>query len=457
MILRPYQDDLVTRVRGSFRAGKKRPLIVSPTGSGKTVTFAYIASNAVSLGNRVWIIAHRKELIRQAGNTLRQFGVDHGIIKSGTPPKDSMVQVVSVQSAATRIGKIPAPDLIVIDEAHHATASQYRKILDAYPAAKVIGVTATPCRLDGRGLGDVFDDLVIGPTVEFLTDAGFLSPARYFAPPVVVDLTGVKTTRGDYSPSDLEEVMDKPAIIGDAVEHYRRLCDGKPMLVFCVSVKTAEDTAEAYRKAGYRAASVDGGLADDERDDRIAGLASGKYQVITSCDLIGEGLDVPIVVAAQLLRPTQSLVLHLQQIGRVLRVAEGKEHAIILDHVGNLQKHGFAAEEREWTLAAKATKRKPTDEDLAVRSCPQCFAAHEPAPVCPFCGFEYPPRPKSKIEIRAGELEEIEAKRKDRKKEEAMCKSEADFVALGLERGYAKPRVWAYMRWKARGQRRFAK
>lgn len=456
MILRPYQDDLVTRTRGSFRAGKRRPLIVLPTGGGKTVCFSYIAHGAVTLGNRVWIIAHRAELIRQAGNTLAQFGVGHGIIKAGVRPTESPVQVASIQSVVARIGKVEPPDLIVIDEAHHATAGQYRKVLDAYPSARVIGVTATPCRLDGRGLGDVFDDLIVGPSLGYLTDEGFLSPARYFAPPVVADLSGVRTSRGDYAANDLEESIAKPAITGDAVEHYRKFLDGKPMLSFCVSVAHAEAVAQAYRAAGYRAASVDGGLKDTDRDDRIGGLATGKYQIITSCDLIGEGLDVPVCTGAQLLRPTQSLVLHLQQIGRVLRVAPGKEHAIILDHVGNLARHGFASEEREWSLESKAKKQKQ-GEDVPVRSCPQCFAAHEPAPVCPYCGFEYPPRPKSKMEIRAGELLEIEARRKDRKKEEAACRSEEDFVRLGLERGYAKPRVWAYMRWKARGHRRFAK
>ena len=456
MILRPYQDDLVTRTRGSFRAGKRRPLIVLPTGGGKTVCFSYIAQGAVERGNRVWIIAHRAELIRQAGNTLGQFGVGHGIIKAGVKPTESMVQVASIQSVVARIGKVTPPDLIVIDEAHHATAGQYRKVLDAYPGARVIGVTATPCRLDGRGLGDVFDDLIVGPSLGYLTDEGFLSPARYFAPPVVADLSGVRTSRGDYLASDLDEAMAKRVVIGDAVEHYRKFLDGKPMLSFCSSVKTAEETAEAYRAAGYRAASVDGGLKDADRDDRIGGLATGKYQIITSCDLIGEGLDVPVCTGAQLLRPTQSLVLHLQQIGRVLRVAAGKEHAIILDHVGNLARHGFASEEREWSLEARMKKNKEGD-DVPVRSCPQCFAAHEPAPVCPFCGFEYPAREKSKMEIRAGELLEIEARRKDRKKEEAMCRSEEDFIKLGIERGYAKPRVWAFMRWRARGQRRFAK
>lgn len=444
--LRQYQNDLVQQTRSSFRAGKNKPLVVLPTGGGKTTCFSYIAAGAVAKGLRVWIIAHRKELIRQAGRTLGDFNLSYGIIKSGVPARPAeSIQVASVQTLVGKLGRIAPPDLIVIDEAHHATSATYRKILDTYPAAKVIGVTATPQRLDGTGLGDIFDDIIIGPSLGWLTENGFLSPARYFAPPSKIDLTGVRTRRGDYETAGLEDAMNRPSITGDAVGHYQRLCDGKPMLVFCVSVKHAKDVADEYARAGYRAAHVDGTLDDETRDERINGLATGAYQVITSCDLIGEGLDVPVCVAAQLLRPTQSLVLHLQQIGRVLRVADGKPHAIILDHVGNLQKHNLADAPREWSLAGRATKRCRHDdeEDVKVRSCLQCFAAHEPAPVCPFCGFVYPPKPKSALEIKQGELEEIKRIQQEKKAEVTNARTYVELVALGIERGYKSPSFWA--------------
>ena len=451
MKLRDYQQNLAGDTRQAFSGGKGRPLICLSTGGGKTVIFSYIASNAAGKQNRVWIIAHRKELIRQAGSTLEQFGVGHGIIKSGVAPSpEELVHVASVQTLVGKIGKIEAPDLIIIDEAHHAVSGNYRKILDAYPAAKVIGVTATPCRLDGRGLGDVFDTLIQGPSLAWLTENEFLSPARYFAPPVTANLSGVKITRGDYDATALEEAMNKPTITGDAVTHYQRLCDGQPMLVFCVSVQHAKDVAASYRAAGYRAAHVDGTISDEDRDDRIQGLATGKYQVITSCELVGEGLDVPVCVAAQLLRPTQSLVLHLQQIGRVLRFIPGKT-AIILDHVGNCQRHGLAADEREWSLDGKKfQKRKDDDPEVLVRSCPECFSAHKPTPECPFCGYLYPPKPRTKAEIKAGELEEILAVRKKKKLEEGACRTFQDFHALGVSRGYAAPAVWAQIRMKNR-------
>jgi len=454
MELRPYQQTLADATRKAFGEGKSRPLIVLSTGGGKTVVFSYIASNATRKQNRVWIIAHRKELIRQAGNTLAEFGVLHGIIKSGTAPSpNELVHVASVQTLVGKVGKIGSPDLIIIDECHHATSGSYRKILDAYPSAKVIGVTATPCRLDGKGLGDVFDHLIEGPPLKWLTENGYLSPARYFAPPAVAELAGVKITRGDYDAKELAVAMNKPTITGDAVKHYQRICDGQPMLVFCVSVQHAKDVAAEYRNAGYRAEHVDGNLSDDDRDDRIQGLATGKWQIITSCELIGEGLDVPVCVVAQLLRPTQSLVLHLQQIGRVLRFIRGKT-AMILDHVGNCQRHGLAADEREWSLGGrKTTKRKDDDPEVLVRSCPECFSAHKPTPACPYCGFVYPPKPRTKAEIKAGELEEIQAVKKRRVLEERMCRTFEEFHALGISRGYAAPAVWARIRIQSRQHR----
>lgn len=450
MKLRDYQDDLANRTRDAFRRKRKRVVIVLPTGGGKTVIFSYIASNAVALGNRVWIIAHRKELTRQAGATLAQFGVYHGVIRSGEPmDADCMVQVCSIDSLPSRVGKIPPPDLIIIDEAHHAISSKYTKVLDAYPDARVIGVTATPQRLDGRGLGDVFEELIEGPSLGWLTENGYLSLARYYAPPVPLDMTGVRKIRGDYDTAALEAAMNKPTITGCAVSHYQKYCDGQPMLSFCVSVQHAKDVAAEYRMAGYRAAAVDGKMKDAERDDCIEGLGTGKWQIITSCDLIGEGLDVPVVSGAQLLRPTESLILFLQQVGRVLRKADGKTHATILDHVGNCQRHGLAHDPREWTLDGRKSKNKGVAEVL-VRECPECYSAHKPTPTCPYCGFIYPPMPKSKAEIRAGELEELKFVAARKKMEERDCKTIEDFVRLGISRGYAKPELWARVRMNVR-------
>jgi hypothetical protein len=286
------------------------------------VTLSYIASH--EHGN-VWVIAHRQELIWQLSETLKLFGITHGIVKSQHPfDPTQRVQVASVQTLVRRHHLLPAPALIVFDECHHCTAKGYRTIADSYPGANILGVTATPCRLNGQGLGEVFDHMALGPTTRWLTDNGFLSPAEYYAPPPKADISGLRMRAGDFATDEAEAVMDKPTVTGDAVEHYRRICDGVPMLVFCTSVAHAKHVAEQYSEAGYRAASVDGGMSDEDRKDRIQGLGTGKWQVITSCDLVGEGLDVPIVGAVQFLRPTASLGLFLQQLGRGLRPAPGK-------------------------------------------------------------------------------------------------------------------------------------
>jgi superfamily II DNA or RNA helicase len=440
MILRSYQLDLACDVMASHLTIARRVLAVSPTGSGKTVTLTYIVSH--EKGN-VWVIAHRQELIWQLSETLTNFGIPNGIVKSGHPldPKQR-VQVASVQTLVKRMHLLPPPTMIVVDECHHGTSPTYKKIINENPQAQVLGVTATPCRLNGQGLGEVFDHMVLGPTTRWLTDNGFLSPAEYYAPPQVADTSNLHQRGGDFAKEEAEAVMNKPTVTGNAVEHYQRICDGVPMLVFCTSVQHAKDVAEEYVSAGYRAASVDGSMSDEDRKDRIQGLGNGKWQVITSCDLIGEGLDVPIVEAAQLLRPTASLGLHLQQIGRVLRFVKGKT-AKILDHVGNVRRHGFATTQHPWSLAGTVKTRKT--KEVALRTCERCFLAHDPAPYCPMCGYVYPKKEKAltRIENVGGELVRIEETKEERAEAMRDARSIVELIAFAKSRGYAKPAFWA--------------
>ena len=479
---RPYQHKGIGEIRGAFAGGNRCVLYVLPTGGGKTATFSMITVGASQKGTRTWIVAHRRELVNQASGTLNKFGVAHGIVLAGeTSLPHLTTQVCSLQTVVGRIGKITPPDFIVFDEAHHATSGSYKKIMDAYPNAKILGVTATPCRTDGMGLGDVFQSMIVGPSTADLTNDGYLSSARYFCTPCQADLSHIKRRNNDYAREELSDAMNLRAITGDAIEHYKRICDGVPMIVFCVSVQHAKDVASAYMTAGYRATFVDGSLAEDYRTDRLSGLGSGKYQIVTSCDLIGEGLDIPNVVAAQLLRPTESVSLHLQQIGRPLRpvyagysleTAEERLAAIengpkpcayILDHVGNCgasvggewqPKHGFAVSPREWTLQGKIKKPK-TEADVLIKSCPDCFSVHEPAKECPFCGHVYEVTRSRKIEAVKGELVEvsremIEAEKQARKAEEKKAWTKADLIELGKQRGYKNPEFWATMKMKGR-------
>lgn len=336
------------------------------------------------------------------------FDVRHGIIASGASfVPNQRVYVCSAQTYASRVDRMPVFDLGVVDEAHHCTeGSTWGKCMARSPDAKWIGVTATPERLDGRGLGESFDAMVLGPTPRQLIDAGALADYRMFAPSTI-DLSGVHNVAGDFNRGELAEAVDRPAVTGDAVRHYAKHLDGRPSVAFCVSVAHAEHVAEQFRARGYTAASVDGKLDMAERRRRIGDFSDGRLNVLTSADLISEGLDIPGIHGAILLRPTQSLGLYLQQVGRALRPAPGKDRAIIMDHAGNVGRHGLPDQDREWSLEARARKKKDQVE-APVRQCERCFAAYLASiRACPECGWVPAPNVRE-IESRDGELTEVD-------------------------------------------------
>jgi DNA repair protein RadD len=458
--LRDYQNKAVEAVREAYRTGSKAPLLVAPTGSGKTVIFSYITHAAAERGNRTMILVHRAELIVQTHKALQKMNVAHGLVASGrTPDPTQIVQVASVQTLIKRLDKFQAPDLIIVDEAHHASAGSWQAIIKAYPNARLLGVTATPARLDGKGLSTAFDRLIQGPEVIDLIEQGWLCKPVYYAPSTV-DMTGAKTTAGDWNRKEAEERTNKPKITGDAVTHYQRLCAGSPAVVFCVSIAHAQSVADAFNSAGYRAAVIDGTLSPEVRAERVNGLANGDLQILTSCDIISEGFDLPKVTTAILLRPTQSLSLHLQQIGRVLRPSENKPRAYILDHVGNCLRHGFAEEPREWSLDGikRKTKREQEDDVEKYKQCPTCFAVHLPAPACPQCGHTYEIKPR-KLEEVDGTLTELEVNfeamriKREERQTQGRAQSLHDLIALGKSRGYKNPQAWARFVFKGRRSR----
>lgn len=486
MQLRDYQSDLAHSIRLSLRTGRKAPLVVAPTGSGKTVLFSYIADGAGRKGKRVMILVHRQELLDQTSRTLREFDVQHGMIAAGRMPDPFQhVQLAAVQTVIRR-PVAHEPDIIVVDEAHHATAGSWKKVIERFPRAVLLGFTATPERLDGKGLADIFDDLIRGPEVRDLIQRGFLCPPVYFAPPNGLDLGGVHTSMGDFAKDEVNAKVDKPTITGDAVEHYRRICHAQPAIAFCASIKHAEHVAEAFRAAGYRAAALDGTLTTEERRDRVRALGDGRLHVMTSCEIVSEGFDLPVCSAAILLRPTKSLALHLQQIGRVLRVAPNKPRAIILDHVGNLHRHGLAEDVREWSLeGANVRKAKKQDgPEVQVRQCPECFACHPPAPRCPECGHTYIAREREIEQVngtltqigglvderhrqcpgcqhvhsrwdascpRCGHIHDLA---RARRKEQRRADTYEELVQLGRRRGYKRPEIWARHVFQSRQSKR---
>jgi superfamily II DNA or RNA helicase len=446
--LRDYQESAVQAVRDSFRAGHKKTLLVSPTGSGKTVIFSYIAAGMAKNNKRILIVAHRRELLKQISGALKKVGVSHAVLSGGTPgiPIANVV-VASVFTLLRRMKAMKPFDLIIGDEAHHFTPdSSWGKVVAGFPSARVLGVTATPERLDGKGMGQMFDDMVMGPTVAELTAQGFLSPAIVYAPSAP-DLGSVGTRMGDYVSKQLEDAMDKPIITGSAVKHYGKYADGKKAIAFCVSVKHAKDVAEDFRSSGYDAVHIDGGMDDTERDGVLKAFEDGRVQILTSCDLVSEGFDLPSVEVAILLRPTKSLGLFLQQCGRAIRPHPDKERTIILDHAGNTARHGFIDDERDWSLAdGFVTGRgKNAEKVVSVRTCTACFAVHKPTPTCPMCGHVYPVMAR-KVKHVDGEL--VMTSRDDdpdiSTQEGLMQKRHRVLTSVARKRGYKNPTQWAF-------------
>jgi len=404
--LRPYQHRAIDDLRAAFRQGARAPLLVAPTGAGKTVILAAITASATARGRKVLILVHRRELIHQASSKLTAAGVEHGIIAAGVQRADATVQVASVQTLVRRLATTDwEPCLIIIDEAHHAAAGSWSQIISHWPGALRLGVTATPCRLDGRGLGDTFDALIEGPSVQMLTSAGYLSPARIFAPPIVADLSQLRRRAGDYAIDQAADAMTRPTVTGDAIHHYRKLGGAQQAIAFCCNVNHAVSVRDSFETAGISSALLLGGTAD--RDAVVAAFAAGTIRVLVTVDVVSEGFDIPTASVAILLRPTQSLGLYLQQVGRVLRPAPGKDAAIVLDHVGNVTRHGFPDDIRQWSLEHGAKRAGGNEQAPSVRTCPECFAAFRPAPQCPVCGANCTPEPWRALKQVDGKLIEV--------------------------------------------------
>jgi superfamily II DNA or RNA helicase len=444
-----------------------------------TVMFSYIARNAANLGRRVLILAHRDTLIKQSSAKLRDYGVEHGVIMAGfTPQHHCRVQVASVQTIVRRLDKLPyAFDLVVIDEAHLSAAKSYitivEKLREKNPKMKLLGVTGSPVRLDGKGLGrhagGLFDVLLQGLGPRDLIDQAYLVQPTVYAPAEQIDLSQVKKVGGDYESGALAEVMDRPKITGSAIDAWRKHCPGVPAVAWCANVAHAQHVAAEFTAAGIPALALSGDDDGAERERALAGLANGSVKVITFAMLLVEGVDCPAIGAVIMLRPTMSLSSYLQVIGRGLRTiyapgmpiatVEQRRAAIlagpkgpkcfVLDHAGLTFKHGFADDDtREWSLdgvTKKKGKKKVVEEGPPVAQCPKCYHVHVKAPVCPACGHTYEARGGSPEHV-DGELAEITPEMRvamaaARKTEIKKAKTLEDLLRIENERGY-KP-GWA--------------
>jgi superfamily II DNA or RNA helicase len=411
MELRTYQLTDCEAIRGAFSSGSKSPLYVLPTGGGKTVVLSHIVKAAVGKGARVLVLVHRRELLEQSMRALSREGLEVGAIAPGFPASSHVVQVGSVQTVARRLSKL-RPDaftLIVIDEAHHAVAGSWQKLLQHFQGAKRLGVTATPARLDGRGLAGSFDVMVQGPSARELERAGYLARSVVYAPPIGFNAAAVRTRMGEYDLDEAGKQVSSVRALGDVVQHYQQLLTGGTAIAFCCTVKHAEAVAETFVAAGVSSESIDGSMTWEQREDKLRRLERGELKVLTSCMLIGEGVDVPSVNGCILLRPTKSLSLFLQMVGRCLRPAAGKDRAIVLDHVGNYERHGHHMDRREWTLEEGVKKREGRETGPSLWVCPSCYCNVESRVVeCPECGHVRPRQERQVIQV-DGELVQLDS------------------------------------------------
>lgn len=438
--LRPKQEKFVTDLRHALTQNK-RVLGVAHCAFGKTYCFSYIASRVREKGLRIGIGVHRHELVSQVSQSLRQFNVPHGCIISGSSDYSRRypVQVISVPTY-DRMKVKPQFDLVILDEAHHGLPeNMWGRFILASPEALTIGVTATPCRLDGRGLKGLFSELVHGPSVKESIADGLLCPYTCFLPPPVTNTKELHVRMGEYKKDEAEAALDKPVVYGDVIGHYRRIADGKRAVAFTVSVKAAHHAAEQFREAGYTAAAIDGDLDRTTRKNMVRDYEAGKINVLTSCSLVDEGFDCPGIEVAIDICPTMSAQLAIQRWGRVMRNAPGKQLAYFLDHVGNMgsfnkktgefeEKHGFPDDDREWSLDGLA---KTATKITTPRQCMFCWSTSIVSNVCRDCGKQQLESKKTRarvIERVDGELHEV--------KPEAIVRKEP--VGIKAEQAKAK-------------------
>lgn len=470
--LRDYQSVSTEDIRGAFLQGIRGVLLVSPTGSGKTVTFSYVAKGAAARGNRVLILAHRDLLIQQASQKLSSYGVPHGIIMSGiTPSPFEKVQVGSVQTLVKRLRKHRNAydfQLIIVDEAHLSCAATYLAIIDAFPKARILGVTGSPCRLDGRGLGATaggrFDHMIESVTMRELIDDGFAVQPVVYAPLERLNLSAVPKEGADYQKKALSAAMNTRAITGNAIDHWREHAKHIPTATWCVDVEHARQTAKEFNAAGIKSVMIYGDTEPDERRDALKALADGSIYNVTFCQLLVEGVDVPELGCLVGLRPTYSLAAFLQARGRTNRplyvkgmprdtreqriasmaASDKGLKSVFLDHAGLTFRHGFHDEDREWSLLGAPKRSKKKEAVEPGRQCPVCMAVFPPAPACPECGhvFEINSR---KLEVREGKLGELTPEMMGLKPRSASEKRTEvqnavtleDFKRIAHERGYS--------------------
>lgn len=456
-----------------------------PTGTGKGSIASHLALSAAGQGMRTVLTAPRREIILDLRDRMAGQGVEVGILAPwATFNSEAMIQVASDMTLPRQLDQIDEPAFFIPDECHHTVAAGYQPIFETWKRARTVGLTATPWRLDGQGFDHLFDQLLVSEGPRWFMDQGYLVDADIWCPSVP-DLAAAGGGRGDFRQVDVEEALERSGIVGDAIQSFvKYVRPGGTAVAFCCSKKHAELTAELFNAAAIPAEVLLGEDSGQVREGKLGRLDSGATQVLCTVDVVSEGFDLPSIDAAILLRPTKSLALYIQQIGRVLRpvfapgfdlttqrgrlaaIAAGpKPRAVVLDHAGNVLRHGHPAGTRDWSLKSesqdkRAAVKSEAGEDLSVRQCPECFLVHETALVCPFCGHQHPrderiPRWKAG-ELKKMEEEELDRMRKQNRRNQGQARTLEELVKVGRERGVKNPHFWAKKIMQGRAAKRKA-
>lgn len=459
--LRNYQQELINRIRQSLANGHRRIIVQSPPRTGKTVVMAEIARQSTARGNRVCFIIHRKEVLEQAKATFQEQGVDPDLLEAGM-----------VQSLTRHVDTMRSPEVILIDEAHHALAKSYTRILEAFPQAYVLLFTATPVRTGRNQLDQIADDIIIGKSIKELTEQGFLAPFKYYAAKDkdVDDQKLRRSSTGDYVTASIEEAVSHK-IYSHTVDEYLAKASGKQAVVYTYSVEAANHLAGEFNAREITAEAVDATTPTMVRDDAVRRFRDQKLKVLVNVNLFTEGIDLPNVDCVIMVRPTMSLALYMQFSMRCLNPRPGKV-ATIIDQVGNWERFGLPDADRDWEVLAKSkasSSKSLKRGGVQVIQCPDCFGVVEREEVednsCPLCDY-YPLVKKRDYEEQDAEL--VEIKRSDRvQKIEKMIsdkilfnvanktldqlQSRKEFEAYAKLHGYKPGWVWYMWNKKQKG------
>lgn len=441
---RRYEEQAVTAL-GPQLLREKRVLAVAPTGAGKTVMGSMLISRNKRWRRVLWL-AHRTELIGQARSQLLNLGVHCGVqcakyemLHPDHVDRSAYCQVGSVQTIHRRGSTLPDVDLIVFDEAHRSMADTYQEIVAAYPSAEVLGLTATPCRLDGRGLGDFFRVMNILVQPSQLYKEGYLrNPVTYIEDEneVMRGLRGAKTAGGDFTSASMRKAVDKPILIGNVVRQAQKLAPNVAKVVYAATVEHSKKIAARFRKAGIAAAHLDGDTSADDRAQILARLRDGSLEVVCNVDVLTEGWDLPALGAVVIARPTKSLSRLMHMVGRVQR-AEGPRRKIVIDHGANCTRlQHIPGEDVTWTLERGEPDRADADVEPRLKICTECSAMiHWANTECPECGADQPlvKTRRQILDEQEAELVRLNRARFEKKREELRKRAEKVARERGID------------------------